>query len=74
MPAATKDNDGYMPKESFAQLDSLVNNPSGISSIIAGDHITINTSDAPGAPATPQIGVTENSFVPYDITVLQELP
>ena len=74
MPAATTSNDGYMTKEAFAQLDSLVSSPGGVASIIAGDNITVNTSNVPGSPATPQIGVTTNSFVPYDITVLQDLP
>ena len=74
MPAATSLNDGYMPKESFAQLESLVSSPGGVASVVAGDHITINTTVTPGTPATPQIGVTENSFIPYDITVLQDLP
>ena len=74
MPAATDSNDGYMTKEAFAQLDSLVSSPGGVASIIAGDNITVNTSNVPGSPATPQIGVTTNSFVPYDITVLQDLP
>ena len=74
MPAATDSNDGYMTKEAFAQLDSLVSSPGGVSSIVAGDNITVNTSQAPGSPATPQILVTTNSFVPYDITVLQDLP
>ena len=31
MPAATSANDGYMPKESFAQLESLVSTPGGVS-------------------------------------------
>ena len=73
MPAATADNDGYMPKESFAQLESLVSTPGGLASVIAGENITVNTSEAPGTSATPQISVTENSFVPYDISTLQEL-
>ena len=73
MPAATASNDGYMPKESFAQLESLVSTPGGVASVVAGDNITINTTVAPGTPATPQISVTENSFVPYDISTLQEL-
>ena len=74
MPAATASNDGYMPKEAFEQLESLVTTPGGVASILAGDNITINTSVAPGTPATPQIGVTPNSFVPYDISVLLDLP
>ena len=73
MPAATSANDGYMSKESFAQLESLVSTPGGLASVIAGANITVNTTEAPGTPATPQIAVTENSFVPYDISTLQEL-
>lgn len=76
MPAATSNNDGYMPKEAFEQLDTLVNNPtpSGVSSVLAGDYITVNTTVAPGTTATPQINVTENSFIPYNISTLQVLP
>ena len=74
MPAATSSNDGYMPKEAFEQLESLVSTPGGVSAVLAGANITVNTTVAPGTPATPQIAVTENSFIPYNITVLLDLP
>ena len=73
IPAASASSDGYMSKESFAQLESLVSTPGGLASVIAGENITVNTSEAPGTPATPQIGVTTNSFIPYDISTLQDL-
>ena len=73
MPAASASQDGYMPKEAYEQLENLVSNPSGISSLIAGDNITVNTSSAPGSPATPQVSVTTNSFIPYDISILEDL-
>ena len=73
MKPATKDQDGYMPKEAFAQLDNLVTNPGGISSLLAGDNITVLVT-SPGSPATPQVSVTPNSFIPYDISLLTALP
>ena len=73
MPAATALNDGYMPKEAFEQLESLVSNPSGISAVIAGDAIVVNTTTAPGSAATPEISVAENSFIPYNLNNLNDL-
>ena len=73
MPSASATQDGYMPKEAFEQLENLVSNPSGVSSVLAGDHITVNTAVAPGSPATPEVSVTANSFLPYDISTLEDL-
>jgi len=73
MKPASKTQDGYMPKEAFAQLDSLVTNPGGITSLLAGDNITVLTT-TPGSAAIPEVSVTPNSFIPYDISLLTELP
>ena len=74
IPAATNSADGYMTKEQVTQLEGLASNPGGVTSVLAGDAITVNTSSMPGSAATPQISVTANSFLPYKISTLTELP
>ena len=141
MPAATADNDGYMPKEAFTKLDGinpgaevnvapsqtytpaadsgtltltpggdttvlpiatktaaglmsaadkgiiedLVSNPDGVVSVVAGDGISVNTTEAPGTSGTPEINVKfhlgpgktadENTLVmPANIQLLDDLP
>ena len=74
MPSATNSRDGYMSKELVTQLENIASNPDGLLAVLAGDNITVNTTVSPGASATPQVGVTPNSFIPYNISTLTTLP
>jgi hypothetical protein len=73
IPAATDTVAGLMSANDKATLDNLVASPGGVLSIVAGDNITVNTTSAPGTAGTPEVSVTANSFIPFDLNDLQLL-
>lgn len=82
LPQATGSAAGLMSANDKTTLDSLVANPGGVVSIVAGDGIIVNTASAPGSAGTPEINVafgdtpngTPTQVMPFDITVLSYLP
>jgi len=79
LPVATDASAGLMSADDKATLDGLVATPGGVSSVSARNGITNN-----GSPAAPILDVDFGSLpngdpataqvMPYDITVLGELP
>ena len=62
-----------MSKEDKKALDELVLT-GGVTSIVAGSNITVNTTVGPGSGSTPEVSVTENSFLPFSVDALTSLP
>jgi hypothetical protein len=73
IPAATKTEAGLMSANDKSVLDNLISSPGGVLSIVAGDNITVNTTQAPGTSGTPEVSVTPDSFIPFDLSTLQQL-
>ena len=85
VPGATETQAGLMSAADKAIIDDLVANPGGVVSLISGDGIDVNTTDAPGTAGTPEINVKfyvgpgaaadENTLVmPSNISLLGDLP
>ncbi len=77
LPQVTTTQAGLMSAADKVTLDGLSSNPSGVTSVAAGEGITVT-----GPAAVPVINVTfvdtpngtPNSSLPYDISMLGDLP
>ena len=69
IPIATTTNAGLLSGADKAILDNLTASPGGVLSVGAGNDITIT-----GTAGAPVVNVTDDSFIPYDLNDLTELP
>ena len=57
IPAATTSTAGLMTAADKTNLDSLTSNPDGLVSVVAGPGMIVNTAEAPGSVASPELKV-----------------
>jgi len=77
IPVATNTDAGLLSAADKQVLDNLVSSPGGVLSVLGGDGITVDSTNA----ATPEVSVTFGStpngtpvtVMPYDISMLAEL-
>ena len=82
IPAATTSEAGLLTAADKTVLDNLVASPGGVLSVVAGDGISVNTTQAPGSAGTPEVNVkfagsgadATTLVMPGDLTLLQDLP
>jgi len=85
IPAATDSTAGLMTAADKANLNSLVSNPDGLVSVVAGPGMIVNTTEAPGSAASPELKVkfhmgpgksasSTTMVMPADLNNLDDLP
>lgn len=84
VPLVDDTNAGLMSPADKVILDNLVTSPGGVLSLVAGNGIEINTSQAPGAAGTPEVivkffapnGTPDDSttVMPANLQLLGDLP
>jgi hypothetical protein len=77
IPLATSANDGLMSQADKSTLDGLVASPGGVLSVVEGDGINVDNTNA-GAPVVSvefgaTVGADPKTVMPYDISLLAEL-
>ena len=81
LPLVDGTNAGLMSPADKTTLDNLVASPGGVLSLVAGDGIEVNTTQAPGSAGTPEVNVkfagtgadATTLVMPADLNLLQEL-
>lgn len=78
IPTATSAQDGLMSSTDKSTLDGLVASPGGILSVVEGDGINVDNTNA-GAPVVSvefgaTVGGDPKTVMPYDLSLLAELP
>jgi len=82
IPLVDGTNAGLMSPADKTILDNLVSSPGGVSSVLAGFGIDINTTTAPGSAGTPEVNVkfagtgadATTLVMPGNIQLLEDLP
>ena len=82
IPLADTTNAGLMSPTDKTTLDNLVSSPGGVLSLVAGDGIEVNTTQAPGSAGTPEVNVkfagtgadATTLVMPGNIQLLEDLP
>ena len=77
IPVATASNDGLMSSTDKSTLDGLVASPGGVLSVVEGDGINVDNTNAGAPVVSVEFGDTPGgdpkTVMPYDISLLAEL-